>query len=49
MAPATPERSNAPLTNAQQTAFVTWTSTNFGRIQAARDARIFQFALKYLF
>ncbi len=37
------------VTNAQQTAFVTLTSNNFGRIQAARDARIFQFALKYLF
>src|SRR5437867_274153 len=36
-------------TNAQQTAFVTWTSSNFGRIQTARDARILQFALKYLF
>jgi len=40
---------DAGTTNAQQTAFVTLTGSNFGRIQAARDARILQFALKYLF
>jgi hypothetical protein len=38
---------NSPA--AQQNAFVTLTSPTFGRLQSARDARILQFALKYVF
>jgi hypothetical protein len=34
---------------APPTAFTTLTSNNFGRLQQARDARVFQFALKYMF
>ena len=36
-------------TQAQLQAFTTLSSNTFGRLQTARDARIFQFALKYLF
>ena len=39
----------APITNAQITAFTTLTSNTFGRLQSARDARVLQFALKYVF
>jgi hypothetical protein len=34
---------------APPTAFTTLTSSIFGRLQLARDARVFQFALKYMF
>jgi len=34
---------------APPTAFTTLTSANFGRIQRARDGRVLQFALKYVF
>ena len=34
---------------APPTAFTTLTSNSFGRLQQARDARVFQFALKYMF
>jgi hypothetical protein len=40
---------NPGLAAAQQNAFNTLTSPTFGRLQSARDARIFQFALKYVF
>jgi hypothetical protein len=40
---------NPSLPGAQQLAFNTLTSSTFGRLQTARDARILQFALKYVF